>query len=207
MFISSIFFYIFLFSSGSVQFSNLFYYTAELLTFTIALLTMGMFAGERRNGTETLLFTSSRSITSIVLGKFLAGVCVILITEVFSLVYYIILCCFAGELTNQAETFTVLFGFLMLGITYVSIGGFLSSLTENQIIAGVATVVALLATWFLPNLWSTLSILSPISLFQKFPQGMISISDTVRIAFDCFIIYIAYNNCITEKKESKVGRE
>ncbi|MCI8621279.1 MAG: ABC transporter permease subunit [Clostridia bacterium] len=187
-----------------MQFSNLFYYTAELLTFTIALLTMGMFAGERKNGTETLLFTSSRSITGIVIGKFLAGVCVLLITEVISLIYYIILCSFAGGLTNQAETITVLFGFLLLGMTYISIGGFLSSLTENQIIAGVATIVTLLATWFLPNLWSAFSMLSPVSLFQKFPQGMISISDTVRIIIYNTIIYIAYNNCITEKKESKV---
>ncbi len=66
---SSVFFYLFIYQYGIVQYSELFYYTAELLTFTIALLTMGMFAGERKNGTETLLFTSSRSITSIVLRK------------------------------------------------------------------------------------------------------------------------------------------
>ncbi len=65
--LSSVFFYVFVYQNGSVEYANLFYSTAELLTFTIALLTMGMFAGERKNGTETLLFTSPRSITSIVL--------------------------------------------------------------------------------------------------------------------------------------------
>ena len=66
---SSVFFSIYTLAYGSVQYSGLFYSTVQLLTFTIAILTMGMFAGERKNGTETILFTSSRSITSIVLRK------------------------------------------------------------------------------------------------------------------------------------------
>lgn len=177
--LASVFFYIFIWLRGTIEYSSLFYSTSELLTFTIAMLTMGMFAGERKNGTETLLFTSSRSITSIVLGKFLAALVVILITEVISLVYFVILCVFAGELTNVAETITVLIGFILLAISYISIGGFFSSLTENQIIAAITTIVALLGTWFLPNLWEPLNNLSPMNLFQKFPQGMISIADTV----------------------------
>lgn len=177
--LASVFFYIFIWLNGTVEYSNLFYSTSELLTFTIAMLTMGMFAGERKNGTETLLFTSSRSITSIVIGKFLAALVVILITEIISLVYFVILCVFAGEITNLAETITVLIGFILLAISYISIGGFFSSLTENQIIAAITTIVALLGTWFLPNLWAPLNNLSPMNLFQKFPQGMISIADTV----------------------------
>lgn len=66
---SSVFFYLYTWQYQSVEYANLFYYTAELLTFTIPLLTMSMFAGERKNGTETLLLTSSRSITSIVIRK------------------------------------------------------------------------------------------------------------------------------------------
>ena len=179
MLLSSIFFYLFVLSYGSVEFSGLFYSTSELLTFTIALLTMGMFAGERKNGTEILLFTSSKSITSIVIGKFLAALIVILITEAFSMIYYAILCFFAGGITQVAETITVLVGFIMLASAYISFGGFMSSLTENQIIAGITTVILLLATWFLPSLSSSLVILSPINFFQKYPQGIISITDTV----------------------------
>lgn len=67
--LSSIFFYLFVFQYQSVEYSRLFYYTSELLTFTMPLLTMSMFAGERKNGTDTLLYTSSRSITSIVIRK------------------------------------------------------------------------------------------------------------------------------------------
>ena len=179
LFLSSVFFYIFVYTYGSVEYSRLFYSTAELLTFTVALLTMGMFAGERKNGTETLLFTSSRSITSILIGKFLAALMVILITEAISMGYYKILCCFAGGLTNVQETISVLIGFILVAMTYISFGGFMSSLTENQIIAGIATIILLLATWFLPNLNEAFSLLSPINLFQKFPEGIISIKDTV----------------------------
>lgn len=176
---SSFFFYIYTYSMGSVEYSSLFYYTSELLTFTIALLTMGAFAAERKNGTETLLLTSSRSITGIVIGKFLAALVVIIITEIFSLMYYIILCIFAGEIVGITKTITTLLGFILLTMSYISFGLFISSLTENQIIAGVATIVLLIVSWFLPNLSEGLYILSPISLFQKFPEGIIGIKETI----------------------------
>jgi len=178
---SSFFFYLYTYQFGSVEYSNLFYYTTELLTFTVALLTMGMFAGERKNGTETLLLTSSRSITSIVIGKFLAALAVIIITEIFSLMYFAILCFFAGGITGLTTTITTLIGFIFLAMSYISFGMFISSLTENQIIAGVATIVLLLVSWFIPNISSSFFILSPINLFQKFPQGMIPVGETITL--------------------------
>lgn len=176
---SSFFFYIYTYKYGSVEYSSLFYYTSELLTFTIALLTMGAFAGERKNGTETLLLTSSRSITSIVIGKFLAALVVIIIAEIFSLMYYAILCIFAGTITGVAETISTLIGFILLTMSYISFGLFISSLTENQIIAGVTTIVLLIVSWFIPNLSESFYILSPISLFQKYPEGIIASRETI----------------------------
>lgn len=192
---SSFFFFMYTYRIGSVEFSGLFYYTSELLTFTIALLTMGAFAAERKNGTETLLLTSSRSITSIVIGKLLAALIVIIITEVFSLMYYAILCIFAGGITGVSETITTLIGFILLTMSYISFGLFISSLTENQIIAGVATIVLLTVSWFLPNLSESLYILSPISLFQKFPEGIIGIKESIilimqTIMFTLFTVII-----------------
>lgn len=202
--LSSVFFYMFVWlGGGTVEFSGLFYYTSELITFTIALLTMGMFAGERKNGTEILLFTSSRSITGIVLGKFLAALVVVGITEIFSLIYYIILCSFAGEIVNISETISVLMGFLLLSMSYISLGGFLSSLTENQLIAGTATIISLLGTWFLPSLWSGFSMLSPINLFQKFPQGMISISNTVGLLSIAMLFTLLTITVLQRKKSLK----
>ena len=178
---SSFFFYIYTYQYGIVEYSNLFYYTTELLTFTIALLTMGMFAGERKNGTETLLLTSSRSITSIVIGKFLAALVVIIITEIFSLMYYVILCLFAGEIANISTTITTLIGFILLAMSYIAFGMFISSLTENQIIAGIITIVLLLVSWFIPNLSEIFYILSPITLFQKYPEGIIAAQESITL--------------------------
>ena len=58
-------------------------------------------------------------------------------------------------------------------------GLFISSLTENQIIAGVATIVLLVVSWFIPNLSESFYILSPISLFQKYPEGIIAVRETI----------------------------
>ncbi len=179
--ISSIFFFLYVYEYGSVEYTTLFYYTTELLTFTIALLTMGTFAAERKNGTETLLFTSSRSLTSIVIGKFLAALVVIVITEIFSLMYYGILCYFAGGITGVAETIATFIGFILVTMVYISFGMFISSLTENQIIAGVLTIGVLLATWFLPNISESFYILSPINLFQKYPEGIVATSESITL--------------------------
>lgn len=178
---SSFFFYMYTYQYGSVEYTSLFYYTTELLTFTIALLTMGAFAAERKNGTETLLLTSPRSITSIVFGKFLAALVVIIITEICSLMYYAILCYFAGGITGVEESIATLLGFILVTMAYIAFGLFISSLTENQIIAGVATIVVLLASWFLPNLSESLYILSPISLFQKYPEGIIAARESITL--------------------------
>lgn len=200
---SSVFFYLFSVQYGSVEYSNLFYYNTELLTFTIALLTMGMFAGERKNGTEILLFTSSRSITSIVIGKFLAALFVIVVTEVISLIYYVILCLFAGGLTDVIQTITVWIGFLLVTMSYISFGGFISSLTENQIIAGIVTIILLLATWFLPNLSEIFKILSPISLFEKFPEGIISITDTIGLVSQIVLFTLLTITVLQRRKNIK----
>ena len=83
MLMYSIFFYLTTITYGSVFMGDLYYATARYgLLIMIPLLTMRMFAEERKSGTEQLLLTSPRSVTSIVLGKFFAAVAVILITFV-----------------------------------------------------------------------------------------------------------------------------
>lgn len=197
--LSSVFFYEYIYLS--LEYTSLFYYTAELLTFTVALLTMGMFAAERKNGTETLLLTSSRSITSIVLGKFLAALVVIILTEICSLMYYVILCSFAGEITNFGEVISTLIGFLLLAMSYISFGMFISSLTENQIIAGVVTIVLLLVSWFLPNFYDLLYMLSPISLFQKFPEGIIAVEETITLVSQT-VMFIALTVIAMQRRKN-----
>mgnify|MGYP003183463464 CR=1 FL=1 len=90
--IFSIFFYLTAIQSASIDLGNLYYNTAMYgLMLIIPILTMRLFAEERKNGTEQLLLTSPRSVTGIVLGKFFAASIVVLITLIISLMYFAIL--------------------------------------------------------------------------------------------------------------------
>lgn len=177
--ISSVFFYLYTYMYGSVEFSYIFYNTATALTFITPILTMRMFAEERKTGTEQLLFTSPTSITSIVFGKFIAAVLVMIITEIFSLMYLAILCHYGTP--KVAATVLTLIGFLILSMAYISFGMLASSLTENQIIAATITIGFFIITWFLPDFSANFSMISLVNLFEKFPEGVIPIEETVSL--------------------------
>ncbi len=185
----SVFFYLDVAYYGSLQFENMFYSVATVLTFITPILTMRMFAEERKVGTEQLLYTSPRSITSIVLGKFIANILVIIITEIGTLFYLGILY-FFGKPHIQTVLVT-LFGFLILSMVYISFGMFASSLTENQIIAGVLTMAFFIITWFLPNINEIFAPFSFINMFNKFPSGLIAIEEIVTlVTFTIFFIIL-----------------
>ena len=90
----SISFYFSVIGYGNVNFENIFYSlpTILVLAFIIPLLTMRSFAEERKNGTEQLLLTSPISITKIVIGKFIAALAIVVITEICTFMYFGILC-------------------------------------------------------------------------------------------------------------------
>ena len=72
-----------------------------------------------------------------------------------------------------------LLGFLLLAMSYISFGLLASSITENQIVAGVITVGFFILTWFLPNFSDIFTNFSLINIFTNFPSGQIDIADTV----------------------------
>ena len=173
----SIFFYLDVFTYQSTNFEYIFYSGATILTFIIPILTMRTIAEERKTGTEQLLLTSPVSITKMVLGKFLAAVAIVVITELCTFMYFGILCFFGTPHITTA--LVTLLGFLLLAISYISFGILASSITENQIIAGVITIGFFILTWFLPNINEIFTNFSLINMFSKFPSGQIDIADTV----------------------------
>ena len=188
----SIFFYLTTITYGSVFMGDLYYATARYgLLLIIPLLTMRIFAEERKNGTEQLLLTSPRSVTSIALGKFLAAVTVILITLILSIIYPIIISFFGT--VNIPTLIVTIIGFLLVAMAAISIGMLASSITENQIISAIITIVVLVAPWFLVDISSIFSSVDLIDKFLKFPSGLISVSDTVcllSITIMCLLITI-----------------
>ena len=192
MLMYSIFFYLTTISYGSVYLGDLYYATARYgLLLMIPLLTMRMFSEERKNGTEQLLLTSPRSVTSIVLGKFFAAVAIILITILFSIVYAIIIS-FFGDVTIPTLIVTMI-GFLLLAMAAVSIGMLASSITENQIISAILTIGILVAPWFLIDMSEIFSSIDLIDKFLGFATGTISIADVISllsITVMCILITI-----------------
>lgn len=198
--IFSIFFYITIFQYRSVNFENLFYNGATVLTFITPVLTMRMFAEERKTGTEQLILTSPRSITSIVLGKFIAAAIIMLITEAFTFMYFIILKAF-GE-PSLLVALTTLLGFFLLSLAYISFGMFASSITENQIVASVITIGAFMAMWFLPYVNEVFGLFSLISKFESFAYGLISLEEI--ITFISFSVLFILLTIITLQRRKSV---
>lgn len=195
----SVFFYISIFAYQSINFEYLFYNGATILTFVAPVLTMGMFAAERKNGTEQLILTSPRSITSIVLGKLLAAGLIMVITEGLTLIYFAILKYFGNPSIQVA--LTTLLGFFLLSVAYLSFGMFASSITESQIVAYFITTGAFLLMWFLPDIYSGLEMFSLIAMFEKFPQGVISISEI--ITFVSFaILFVLLTIVVLQRRKS-----
>ncbi len=176
----SVFFYLTVLTSGSVDLGGLYYYTALYgLIIIVPILTMRMFAEERKNGTEQLLLTSPISMFKVVLGKLMAALCVIAITLVISFLFYFIVT-FFGE-PNLGSVLVAMLGFILISIAALSVGMFASSLTENQIIAGIITVAFLIISLFLTDISSIFTGFTLINFYTSFAQGVISIENVISL--------------------------
>lgn len=189
----SIFFYTDVFNYQSTNFEYIFYSGATILTFIVPILTMRTMAEERKSGTEQLLLTSPLSITKVVLGKFIAATAIVVITELCTFLYFVILSFFGTPHITTA--LVTLFGFLLLAMSYIAFGILASSITENQIIAGVITIGFFILTWFLPQFSDIFTNFSLINMFSKFPSGQIDIADTVTFltfTASCLLITVIF---------------
>jgi len=177
----SISFYLTVLSSGNVNFEYIYYTlpTILVLAFIIPLLTMRSFSEERKTGTEQLLLTSPVSIWKIVLGKFIAALAVVVITELCTFMYFGILCHYG--VPKLTTTFATMLGFLLFVMSYISFGMLTSSLTENQIIAGIVSIGFFIVTWVMPSFNSNLEDFSFMNMFYKFTEGQIDIGNTITL--------------------------
>ena len=178
LFVFSVFFYLTTIQYGSIDLGSLYYYTALYgLMIIVPILTMRMFAEERKTGTEQLILTSPISMIEVVFGKLLAALAVIAITLIVSTMYFAIICYFGTP--NVSVLLVNMLGFILISAAALSIGMFASSITENQIIAGVITIAFLIMSLFMEDLNSIFSNLAIMNFFQKFPSGVISLSEVV----------------------------
>jgi ABC-2 type transport system permease protein len=131
--------------NGYPYFSYTLASTTMFFLFCIPILTMRSMAEERRNKTDQLLLTAPVSVGRVVMGKFLAMAAVLLIPMAVLCVCPLILRA-AGSHGAVSDYATILAMYL-LGCMFIAIGMFISSLTENQIIAAVGTFFVLLVLY------------------------------------------------------------
>ena len=106
-----------------------------IFLFIVPILTMKIMSEETKTKTDQLLFTAPIKITDIVLGKYFAALAIFSISLLITVLYPLILSTLGT--ISVSETFTGYIGIFLLGATLISIGLFVSSLTENQVTSAV----------------------------------------------------------------------
>jgi ABC-2 type transport system permease protein len=147
--LSSIMFYLnFVLTSTSIVDARLVVgNTTFIYLFIIPLLTMRLVSDEFRQGTDEMLLTSPAGIGEIVLGKYMAALTLLVMLVVCSLIYPWIMSGF-GDLDQSVLWLSYLSMFL-LGASMMAIGLFASTLSNNQMVAGIAAFVILLLLWII----------------------------------------------------------
>ena len=137
---------------GTSDFSTVLYSTTLVMLFLLPALTMRSFADERRNKTDQLLLTSPVGIPSIVMGKYFAQLAVFAVPMAAAAIMPLVLTAFGTiSLTSAYATWLAYF---LMGAACIAIGTFVSALTENQIIAYLATFGALLICYLMNGIKS-----------------------------------------------------
>ncbi len=163
------------------------------------MLTMRLYAEEQRQGTFELLMTSPVSIFQVLMGKFLACFSLYAVIEIGALSLLGVLSMYAT--IEWGPILSAQLAVLLLGATFISVGVFASSVTENQIVAVVISFFLLLLLWFIdwssrfvdPILAGILRYLSILAHMEDMNRGVI---DTLDVAFflslTAFFLFLTY---------------
>ena len=198
--ILSLVFYNSIFRYSYLNFEYLFYDGTTILIFVLPILTMRLFSEERKNGTEQLLLTSPRSITAIVMGKFCAAATVVLVTEIFTLMYFFILKYFGNP--SLPIALSSLLGFFLLSLSCIAIGMFISSVTENQIISAFATIGVFLLMLLGPQMTDFLKPFFVAYFFQdSFITGLVALK-TIILFLALTLLFIILTIIVLQKRKS-----
>jgi len=185
---------------NQMVFSPLFHNMSIILILVAPLLTMRLLAEEKKNGTDELLYTSPVSIGQIILGKYFAAL--IMLAAMLGLTALPSIFTFAFGNPEVAPWLLGYLGLFLMGATFIAIGLFFSSLTENQIVAAFLTFVALLL--FLVLNWvtssgsgtwqSVLGYLSFSQHFEDMTRGILDTKDIVYyLSFSFFGLFLAHS--------------
>ncbi|MBW1704513.1 MAG: ABC transporter permease subunit [Deltaproteobacteria bacterium] len=156
-----------------------------ILLLMTPLITMRLYAEEKKTGTIELLFTYPISNLAVLTGKFCATL-LVLITMLAGTIPYLIILESFGTL-EWGVVISGYFGVILMGGSFIALGTFTSSLTENQIVAAVMSFGALLLFWVFgwagaitgPASGRILEHISIIKHLDSFARGLIDSRDVI----------------------------
>ena len=163
----------------------------------VPMLTMRLYAEEKKTGTIELLMTSPISSVEVLLGKFFACFSLYSIIVSLTMVYFVILEAYGSP--DWGPIFSGYLGYLFLGATFISVGILASALTENQIVAVLLSFGILLLFWLIdwsasfagPTAAKILQYMSFIEHLEDFQRGVIDSKDVVfYLSFSFFCLFL-----------------
>ena len=186
-------------------FSSFFLNLAAVLMFLVPLLTMRAIAEERKLQTAELLFTYPLSDFEIVWGKFLGMVWFFEILILPTLFFIPLIYALGGKLDWGPVVMGYL-GFWLLGNAYLSLGLFVSSISENPAASAAVTFSCLVIFWMLDwaagvadGFWAHFfAALSPLGHYRDFAWGILDLSNVVYFCFfHFFFLFLALRSVET----------
>lgn len=181
---SGIFFWAFSLSIGSADISSVFLGMFYVYMIFVPLLTMRLLADDARQKTDQLLLTSPVSLFGLVFGKFLSAYFVFLLGDLIMLIYGVVMSVFVE--VNWAMILGNFVALALIGAVFVSVGLFISSLTESQMIAAIGSFGANLLLVLINTIASVIPIkgvsdvilsLSIFDRYYEFTTGIFSLGN------------------------------
>ena len=196
---------------GFADMTSFFTLCPYVFLFLVPAVSMKMFSEEFKTGTIELLFTKPLSSMQIVLGKFFATLLIVIIALIPTLVYYFSLR-ILGNPTGNIDSAAVVgsyFGLVFLAGSFVAIGIFASTLTNNQIIA---FVLAAIISYFFYDGLTQLAAMMPSSIgyvvsnlglsfhFESLSRGVIDTRDLLYFLSFILVFLILASSVLDRKR-------
>jgi ABC-2 type transport system permease protein len=182
---------------------------AVVALFIAPMLTMRLFAEEKRQGTIELLATAPITDFQVVLGKFLAAAGLYLLMILSGALNFLLVWMWATNPPEWRPVATGALGILLFGCCFLALGTFVSTLTRNQIVAGILSFCLFLGVWALDwfkdaaagsVLGDVIGYLSLTGHLEDLSKGVLDVKDVVYyLSVIVFGLFLAHQSVESQR--------
>jgi ABC-2 type transport system permease protein len=181
---------------------------AVVALFVLPMLTMRLFAEEKRQGTIELLATSPVTSLQVVMGKFLAATLLFLLMVAAGMVNVAGLWLYASNAPEWRPVLCGVLALLLVGMSFIALGLFLSTLTKNQIVAGMLGFALALVFWIFswfdqPTAGAVEKVIAYLGVtthMEDLAKGVVDLKDIVYyLSVVCFGIFAAHQSVESQR--------